>query len=513
MIQKLFKSLWAAPLLAGILTFMAVSHSNFFFAWGCYVPLFLSLINSTAKQAFRRGAVFGLAIALFAFYWMIPGAERFTGKSIFYGIGVFLISVLFLSLYFGLLMYSFSKLKKKEAAYRNVFLDALLAASVFTVAEALLMNVSAGFPWFDFHSAYAVAGNEYAIQPAAYFGIHILSFVTVLINYLIAALIFQKKYKQLFIPAIAIIAYLFIGYVIEQSFDNTVASHKPFTVAILAENIPPEIKWDDNNGNVLAQRLLHLNREAAQLQPAVILWSESAIPWTYRKDDDLVNEVLKTTAASGAIHIMGINTERTATEVYNSAYCLLPNGIVAGRYDKQYLLSLIENPVHGIIIPFFSSRGFIERNNAAHAAPLSTVYGKAGILMCNECTVPQAACNAVTQGAGFLCNMSNDGWFNNTYIVGMHYYNARLRAVETRKDIVVNCNNGYSGLIQASGRIAMQEQSTEPFVKMVTVQPNSAFTFAVTYPLLFVYGCAAFTSCILLLTIVRKPINAGAGKA
>ena len=496
MVQKFFRNKWIALLISGILIFVALSRSSFVLAWICYVPLFSTLLNKPPKQWFTSGLLFGAVIAVFAFYWMIPGAERFTGNSILYGIGVFTFSAFFLALYFGALLYCLSKLKMNSVHRHNTYINALLAASVFTVAEALLAIVSAGFPWFDFHSAYFLAGNEYAIQPAAFFGIHILSFVVVFVNYLIAVFLYQQQYKRLFIPALAIIAYLFAGYTIEQSFNQSVSSQKSFTAAILAENIPPEMKWDDNNGNMLAQRLLNLNHEAAQLKPDIILWSESAIPWTYRKDDDLVNEVLKITAPAHATHIMGINTEHTANEVYNSAYCLLPNGDVAGRYDKQYLLSLIENPINGIIIPFFSSSGFIERKDITHATPLPTAYGKAGIMICNECTVPQAAYTAVQQGANFLCNMSNDGWFNDTYIVGMHFYNARLRAVATRKDVVVNCNNGYSGLIQASGRIAVQERSTEPYVKMVTVQPNRTLTLAAQLPLLFVYICAAFVAVV-----------------
>ncbi|TKK71872.1 apolipoprotein N-acyltransferase [Ilyomonas limi] len=511
MIQQFLKGKWIGPLIAGILTFIALSRSNFLFAWICYVPLFFSLFNKTPKQWFASGLIFGGVIAVFAFYWMIPGAERFTGNSILYGIGVFILSALFLALYFGVLLYCFSKIKISNEHYPNIYINALLAAAVFTVAEALLMNVSAGFPWFDFHSAYFLAGNEYAIQPAAFFGIHILSFVVVFVNYLIAVFLFQKNYKHLFIPAVVIIAYLFAGYLIEQSFNQSVSPQKSFTAAILAENIPPEMKWDDNNGNMLAERLLDLNREAAQLKPDIIVWSESAIPWTYRKDDDLVNEVLKITAPAQVTHIMGINTGHATNEVYNSAYCLLPNGAVAGRYDKQYLLSLVESPINGIIIPFLSSSGFIERKDTAHAAPLPTAYGKAGIMICNECTVPQAAYSAVQQGANFLCNMSNDGWFNDTYIVGMHFYNARLRAVATRKDVVVNCNNGYSGLIQASGKIAAQERSTEPFVKMVTIQPNNELTLTTQYPLLFVYVCAVFIVVVFIL-IMKKKAGAYKGK-
>ncbi|MEP7318561.1 MAG: nitrilase-related carbon-nitrogen hydrolase, partial [Panacibacter sp.] len=257
-------------------------------------------------------------------------------------------------------------------------------------------------------------------------------------------------------------------------------------------------------GNELVERLLKLNRDATALKPNIILWSESAVPWTYSKDDDFLKEVFKITAASNAVHIMGINTAYQDNEVYNSVYCLLPDGNVAGRYDKQFLLSLIEKPVSGLLIPFFSSKGFYARNDTVHNAPLNTPYGKAGIMVCNESAVPEAASNEANKGAEFFMNLSNDGWFNNTYIVNAHYYYARLRGVETRKDVVVNCNNGISGLIQASGRIAEQQRDTEPFVKMVTVQPNNYSTPAASNPLIFIYCCMLYMLFLAALKIVQK---------
>ena len=102
--------------------------------------------------------------------------------------------------------------------------------------------------------------------------------------------------------------------------------------------------------------------------------------------------------------------------------------------------------------------GYSAVNDPEHSKPLTTPYGKAGFLICNEAALPAAAANQVKQGAEFLMNMSNDGWFNDTYIVRVHYYYARLRAVESRKDIAINCNNGFSGLIKASGDIEVQEK-------------------------------------------------------
>ena len=83
------------------------------------------------------------------------------------------------------------------------------------------------------------------------------------------------------------------GYIIFQNFNNSHQENKAVKIAIAAENIPPDIKWDDANGNMLVQRLLDLNKAAVAQHPDIILWSESAMPWTYRKDDDLVNEIIK----------------------------------------------------------------------------------------------------------------------------------------------------------------------------------------------------------------------------
>jgi len=181
--------------------------------------------------------------------------------------------------------------------------------------------------------------------------------------------------------------------------------------------------------------------------------------------------------------------------VRNSAYCLLPNGRVAGRYDKTAPLLFIEQPGLGLQFPFFSSDGYsVEPGDSDQ--PLITPYGKAGVLICNESALPGAAASRVRQGAQFLLNLSNDGWFRDTWLVGQHFFNARLRAVETRKDMVVNSNYGWSGCIHASGRI-----DTTGFV--FTIHPNDKLTLAVRYPLIPVYICLLYILAIIVIN--KKP--------
>ena len=490
--QKIIKGFWFLPFISGLLCFIAICRINFIVSWICFIPLFVSIYGASAKSTFKRGFLFGIAFSIPAFFWMVAGAERFTGSSIFYGIGVFLISSVFIALFYACLLSCFTKIKHSKQNLSAIFVNSILMASVFCVGEALLTIVSTGFPWFDIHAGNGLAANDYAIQPAAYFGIHLLTFFVVLINYSAACLFLKKEYKSLLIPVAMVLLYQLSGYLILGTFNKIPINSKPFKVAVLAENIAPDIKWDDNNGNALVQRLLDLNQSATALKPDMILWSESAIPWTYSKDDDLVKEVLNITRPAKAQHILGINTAYKANQVFNSVYSILPDGSVMGRYDKQYLLTLIEKPLNGLLLPFFSSKGFIARNNAQQAAPLPTLFGKAGILICNEAAIPAAAANAVKQGAQFLFNISNDGWFNNTYIVRLHFYYARLRAVESRKDMAINSNNGYTGMVKASGEIMEQEKSDDPFVKLVTMQPNNIISMASSYPNLFAYGCAIY---------------------
>jgi apolipoprotein N-acyltransferase len=92
--------------------------------------------------------------------------------------------------------------------------------------------------------------------------------------------------------------------------------------------------------------------------------------------------------------------------------------------------------------------------------------------------------------------MSNDGWFRGTWLVKQHFYNARLRAVETRKDIAVNSNNGRSGCIDASGRI-------DTTGLLFTIHPNDRLTAAVRCPLIPVYICVLFV--LVIIIIHKKP--------
>ncbi|HWK06788.1 MAG TPA: apolipoprotein N-acyltransferase [Puia sp.] len=492
---------------SGLALFFAVLHTVFLLSWVALVPLFFVLEQASPRLASQTGSWTGLVLAVCTFSWMIPGAETFTGAPVIYGIAIFLLCTIIFSAGWAVLCRVFVWLRNRHRSFRlwgrhRSFLpEALLAAALWTLAEAGLQGAAQAMPWFLFHMGNALSANLYAIQPVSWIGVGGAGFVVVFVNYCLAQALIHRSWKRSLWPIFTIAAYMLLGWGLLAAFEKSQPSARAFTLSLIAENIPPEVRWDETNGNRLVKQLLDLERQSVATRPDMIGWSESAIPWTYRPDDDLVRELLRVSDPAKITHLIGINTESTANEIYNSAYCLLPGGAVSGRYDKKVPLLLIEQSWNGWSIPFFSAEGYTVRPGEA-GLPLATPYGNAGILICNESALPAEAADRVRRGARFLFNMSNDGWFRDTYLVSQHFYNARLRAVETRKDIAINSNNGWSGLVRASGRIVEARRSEISFISTLSIRPNDLQPLAVTHP-----GLPVECSLLIVLLFVLPSVT------
>lgn len=478
-----YTPIWGA-IASGLCLFVAMQYTVFSLAWVALVPVLVPLFKGPYITPFRAGLFMGATLSCCAFAWMIAGIQAFTGLAAAYGVALFLVCVV---------LFSFGCAAVLWLAFRIP--HPLFIAAVWSLAEMVLQWAAGGLPWFLLHAGNAVSANLYAIQPASVTGVAGISFMIVLVNALIAKAVARRSYKQLLLPGSLIIGYIWWGWLLlvlfERSFNND--TQHSFKLSILQQNIPPEIQWDQTNGNALVQQLLQQERQSIAQQPNMILWSESAIPWTYSPDDDLIKELMHNSAPANISHVLGMNTAITNDVVCNSAYCLLPDGQPSGRYDKRTPLLFIEQPWQGWLLPFFSANGYSVQPGKNNL-PLATPYGKAGILICNESALPAAAASTVQQGAQFLLNLSNDGWFRDTWLVNSHFYNARLRAVETRKDLAINSNNGRSGLISASGRITGEN--------LVTIRPNAVQPIAVRFPLL--PACICLLSLLFTIVINQK---------
>lgn len=447
-------------------------------------------------KSFKAGALFGSTFCLLLFYWMPAVIGSFSGGAMLPAWLCYIISALISALYFGITGKVTAILVHNNS--NAPLIQGLAAAAVWTLGDFLLYTLFKGMPWLYFFYGSILGKNIYFIQWAAFGGEHILSFAVVLINYLLGYYIIRKQWSRIWIPA-AFVCLLFIGGMGIFYWNNQTRQNPAdeIRLTLMCENTPPEMKWDKDNGNELARQLLHLHRKAALTQPQIILWTESAIPWTYRSDDDFVRAVTQQTKDSQTINVIGINSDFQGNSVYNSAYAINNNGIVLGRYDKRYLLDFAERPLFSLNLPFIGTDGFYAEPGTGDE-PMILPFGKVGTLICNESMVSSAATGLTRNGAGFLVNISNDGWFSKSpLLINQHFYSARFRAVENRRDIVVNSNNGITGLIRSDGTLINVSRDAVGTVKQFVVQPSEHHSFFTRFPwctpaIAFLIVCLAF---------------------
>jgi apolipoprotein N-acyltransferase len=104
----------------------------------------------------------------------------------------------------------------------------------------------------------------------------------------------------------------------------------------------------------------------------------------------------------------------------------------------------------------------------------------------------------VRKGAELICIVTNDGWWGNTPGHKQHLSYAKLRAIETRKQVVRSANTGISCFIDEMGRIQQQQPYWEFAVINQKVELNNVKTFFVRFGDIISYASALLTIIILI---------------
>ena len=78
--------------------------------------------------------------------------------------------------------------------------------------------------------------------------------------------------------------------------------------------------------------------------------------------------------------------------------------------------------------------------------------GKFGVYICYEAIFPNEVRHFAGNGAELLINLSNDGWFGRSSAPTQHLMMARVRAVENRRWMLRDTNNGYTVALDPYGR-------------------------------------------------------------
>lgn len=460
-------------------------------------PLIIALNKLPFKKSLLPGLLCGITIGIFSSSWMLESLSAFASTST--AVFIYSLSVLLI----GLMMLLGSIILYPFINNRLPFvLKSIGIASTWTLFEWFISNSIPGAFWFHPNLFKGVLKSELLLQLAAFGGGWLVSFFCAWINAALAIFILQKS-KQTFILLLSLCSsYLGLSLITSALYKPPSKNNATVKVALINADHPLHMQWNEQTGDQVVQEMLRLNAEAYATGSALHVWTESIVPWSFRRDDDFLQALLKNPGQEKTGHIIGMLTDYAQDVYHNSAYYMEDLSDTIQRYDKQFPLMYSEAPLTLFSIPLVGSPGFNIKAGQKDGL-FRTLAGKAGITICNESLIPKASRKLARDGAEFLMIISNDGWIANSYLAQQHFYSARLQAVESRRDVVINSNSGYSGAFNSMGKELARQKETVGFVLPVFIRKNTTLSFYSKNYHFFIYVYLFLTVLLSIILITQ----------
>ena len=138
---------------------------------------------------------------------------------------------------------------------------------------------------------------------------------------------------------------------------------------------------------------------------------------------------------------------------YNSALLINAQAQVGGLYHKQALVPFAETtPLEPWGIRW--GRGYhFSAGHKSGILGLKTGSILFGVVICSESAHPSLVRRLRKDGAQFLVELSNDGWFADRASYMLHAQAAIMRAVENHRWVIRAANTGFSFAVDPDGGI------------------------------------------------------------
>ena len=193
--------------------------------------------------------------------------------------------------------------------------------------------------------------------------------------------------------------------------------------------------------------------------PDLVVWPESPAPFV--ENDARFQQALTAIAheAQAPLVAGGIGTDFSAEDGawrdYNSALVIAAGGGRVGRYDKIHLVPFGEYiPFKNLL--FFARKltGRVSEFTRGDEREVFRLNGHHyGVFICYESVFADEVRHFAQLGAEVLVNISDDGWYGDTSAPWQHLNMARMRAIENRRWLLRDTNNGITAVIDPYGRV------------------------------------------------------------
>jgi apolipoprotein N-acyltransferase len=437
---------------SGVLLGLSFPNYNFpLLAWIAVGSLTLASYRAGLLAALLCGVLSGLAFYPLSVPWMDVVVRQYGGASAWASAGVLALVALTGGLYAAIFTVGVALASRKGR-----MLACVLAPFLWVAAEFLRANMPViGFPWNLI--GYAASRNLPLLQLTMITGIYGLSFIVAGYGAFLAYAILsrtQRAWKSLMVTTAALILIVFGGrYFVPRAKPRYVA-HLVQTNFASQYNYASD--WLPRHGSALDQ-LHDISVDAAKAEPGLIVWPEVPAPFTFN-DPNFTVRAEKIARDSGSDFLVGIvDWKKDAAGKWyatNSATLLDPTGGRVFTYDKIHLVPF------GEYVPFRQWLGFagnlvadIGDFTPGHEYSVGQLPGgKFGVYICYEGVFPGLVRRFTANGAQLLINISDDGWFGHSAARAQHEMMERVRAVENRRWLLRDTNNGLTLDVDPYGR-------------------------------------------------------------
>ncbi len=448
--------------------------------------------HATPKQAFIRGLCYGIGSFAVGVSWVFVSIHVYGYTTIPIAIlltGMFIIILALFPAVQGIILAKY---------YKSNHIAKILIGfpTSWVIFEWIRSWIFTGFPWL-------FLGYSQLNSPlkgyAPIISVYGVSLATTISASLIAVL-FIKNYKRKYISIIMIPLLWFGGWVLSQKTWTTL-DPDAHSITLVQGNLTPDDKFAQHNP-IQSTQDTYGTLSLQDIQSKIIIWPENSLSLPLPYSIEYLNKLDELLKSNESTLILGlpIQVENDHNHYYNSIKAI---GQGSGEYYKRHLVPFgdyvpFETWLRGII-NFFDLPMSAFTPGLIPTQPLQVPDVKILPLVCYEISYPQyVQQNLANQQSTVILNISEDGWFGNSWGPHQHLDIARMRALETGRFVIRSTTSGISAIIDPQGNIVKQSPQ---FIQHVlhgefhNITGNTPWIKIGFWPLL---------SCLLILFFIGK---------
>ena len=468
---------WLMLLLGAVLFYLSnpcvlFPHGLGILSFASLVPVFLCVRNSSFKDVWLKGFLYGaLSYALYC-YWLYSFNPL-----------TMLIAILFYSV---ILSFVFLLLKASDTFSKkySFFFQAVVWCAYEYVKTLGFLGFSYGV------IGYTQWKNSVLLQNASWGGVWSLSLFCALLCAVLCFFITERKIFVKKIPVLLSLAYLCFcltwGGISLSKEKNRALSNKDFVKVVCVQNNTDSSKYGVDVYKRDIANLKSLTASALKEHPdtKIVIWPETAVvppvEYHYGKRTDsarlsIITDLLEFIEGCDCVFVIGnqrtIESGLYSTQDFNSALIFNPskNNVIPPQpfhYEKVHLVPFVEHFPYKKMFPSLYKALLNGSSQMWTAGNEYMVFEENALKfstpICFEDTFGNDCRNFVLMGARCLFNLSNDSWSKSVPCQNQHLAMATFRCVENRICAARSTASGTTAFVDSCGNVVSE---TEPFEK------------------------------------------------